>query len=104
MGDKNIIVEMGILTMTDENGKTFEIGEISDIDLSVQNDVDFRVIKNANEVSVECTLKVPFKTRVRLAWEVFKAKRKAKKIIKALTNGNQPLELTINMRRAENEH
>ena len=94
----NVNIEVGTLIVTDESGKTFELGEFSEMEYKGE----FEHIKLDNEGSIEFTIKMSLKTRLRFKWEVFKAKRRMKKLIKALYDDGKPHELTVTVRGAKN--
>lgn len=104
MPTKNMRLELGTLTVTDESGKQFEIGEMSDIEITCEQDHSATKIINSGEAAeITLTMKIPLRSRLRFKWEMYKAKRRMKRLIKALYNKNEPHEFTINFKRGEND-
>ena len=96
MADKKVIAETGLLTMTDEKGKSFSIAEISDITLFTHGEPI--VLGEKNIDSVECKLEIKAKNTLHLRHEIFKARRRSKKIINGIKNGSCPLKFTLALR------
>ena len=90
----------GTITITDESGKEFELGEISETEFTCEQDyTKTKFIKAGIPSQITLEIKMTWGTKLRLKWELFKAKRRMKKIIKALYDDNAPHEFTITLKR-----
>lgn len=96
MDNQKVIAKKGVLTMTDAKGKSFSIAEIADITLFTHGEPI--VLGEKNIDSIECKLEIKAKNTLHLRHEIFKARRRSKKIINGIKNGSCPLKFTLAMK------
>ena len=84
---------------TDENGKEYQVGGIPDVKISCKL-VGCEMSKNI-PIRLEYTMKIPFWSKLRLKWHLREAIRRLKKLWKELEKIGVPHELTISIKRGE---
>lgn len=85
---------------TDENGKEYQVGGLPDVRISCKL-VGYETAKNTLS-RLEYKMKIPFWSKLRLKWHLHKAIRRFKKQVKELEKIGVPHELTISIKRGEN--
>ena len=100
MPPKNIKLGVGTITLTDQNGKEFELGEVTETEwICEQNNSKTKIINKGDTTEISFTLKMSFRSKLRMKWQLFKAKRKAKKLVKLLCIKDGVHEFTVNLKK-----